>query len=103
MLSLKKILEGGSDYQRLSWLEIPRSCYHSNPIFLNGSSAGQLRNIPFYLLDMEWLSTLGTFPKVGPPNLQGLNLRDLQERTKERRTSEKRKWLYLFWINDISC
>jgi len=39
---------------------------------------------------MEWLLSLGTSPKVGSPNLQGLNLWDLQERNKERRQSEKK-------------
>lgn len=48
------------------------------PVFLNGSFAGQLKT-SILPAGMEWLSPLGTFPKVGSPNLQGLNLWDLQE------------------------
>lgn len=50
------------------------------PVFLNGSficrTAEDYSILP---AGMEWLSPLGTFPKVGFPNFQGLNLWDLQE------------------------
>lgn len=94
ILNLKRILERGTDYFSISKSWVPSIIL----LFFHGSSAGQLRNSSFYLLSMAWLSTMGIFPKVGNPNLQGLNLWDLQEGNKDVRKSEKQKWLYTFFL-----